>query len=273
MPLDLIPFFLLTYAISWLVWCSTKSTEDANQILFWVAGFAPTIVATILTFAKQKWQGVKQLFRIKWRSKPIWYLIALLATPLTLLLALGINILLGGSLPRYVDAIHMIKSIDDLPMVIIIFLYIFFFTAVGEEFGWRAYALPRLQMTFSPFFASLILGVVWGLWHLPLFGILGDFHQQLPISWFILQVLGTTFIFTWLYNQTNGNIMISLIFHTSTNFSIALLPIMPLDNNGSLTPLWIAVGLLWIMVFIIIRINRIEFFLNNQKELTHTTHG
>lgn len=260
MQFDLILFFLLTYGVSWSIWFTTKISADANQILFWIAGFAPTMIAAIMSLATYKLQGLKQLFRINWRSKPIWYLIAFLVTPICLLLAIGINVLFGGEMPKYIDSIHMVTSVNELPILIIIFLYIFVFTAVGEEFGWRAYALRKLQAAYSPFIASLVLGLVWGFWHFPLFRIMGDFHQQLPLSWFILQVLGITFIFTWLYNHTSGNIFVSLIFHTSTNFSISLLPIMPLDNYGSLAPLWIAIILLWVFVVIIILFDRKNFF-------------
>jgi membrane protease YdiL (CAAX protease family) len=159
----------------------------------------------------------------------------------------------------------MVTSLEQWPLVIVVFVYIFVFTALGEEIGWRGFVLPRLLNRFSPFTASIILGLVWTIWHLPLFWISGDFHQQLPFSWFLLQIFGSTFIYTWLFNRTNGSLMVALVFHTSSNAAVGLLPILPADNGGSLQPLWLVVALLWVLVGIIIWFERLFFFVGPES--------
>ena len=268
MSAGLLTYFVLTYLLSWGIWGSIALTGLSNQWLFWLAGFAPTLSALILTVLQNGWSGVRQLLRLRWQVKPIWYVISLLGTPLVMLFALGLHVALGGDWPQYIDPNHLVTSPEQWPLVIVVFLYVFVFTALGEEVGWRGYALPRLQACFSPFTASLILGTVWALWHLPLFWLAGDFHQQLPISWFLLQVLGSTFLYTWMYNRTNGSLLIALLFHTSSNAAVGLLPVLPLDNGGSLRPLWLTVSLLYLAVGLVFWFTRSTFFVSHYHQLS-----
>ncbi|MGB5048999.1 MAG: type II CAAX endopeptidase family protein, partial [Caldilineaceae bacterium] len=190
MNTTLIIFFALTTLLSWGIWIPLALTGNSNQWLFWLAGFAPTLSALALTAFQSGRAGLRGLLRLRWRVKAIWYFISLLGTPLVMLAALVLQVALGGDRPRYADPNHLVTSLAQWPLVIVVFLYVFVFTSLGEEIGWRGYALPRLQAHFSPFAASLILGLIWAFWHLPLFWMADNFHQQLPVSWFILQVLG-----------------------------------------------------------------------------------
>lgn len=253
-------YFGLTFLLSWGIWIPMAAEGESNQLLFWLAGFAPTLAAVFLTASQGGRAGLRRLLRMEWRVKPHWYLISLLGTPLVMMIALGLHVALGGEPPQYADPNHLVTSLEELPLIIVVFLYVFIFTALGEEIGWRAYALPRLQSYFSPFISSLILGLVWAFWHLPLFWMTGNFHQQLPVSWFLLQVLGSTFLYTWMYNRTNGSLLIVLLFHTSSNAAVGLLPVLPADNAGSLRPLWLVVGLLWLAVGLILVYDRQKFF-------------
>ena len=268
MNTGLLPYFVLTYLLSWSIWIPLALTGLSNQWLFWLAGFAPSFSALALTAFQGGRDGLSRLLRFRWKTKPIWYAISILGTPIVMLAALGLQVALGGDWPQYIDPNHLVASLEQWPLVIVVFMYIFIFTALGEEIGWRAYALPRLQARFSPFTASLILGTVWAFWHLPLFWIMGDFHQQLPISWFLLQVLGSTFLYTWMYNRTNGSLLIALLFHTSSNAAVGLLPVLPLDNGGSLRPLWLTVSLLYLAVGLVFWFTRNTFFISHYHQLS-----
>ena len=92
---------------------------------------------------------------------------------------------------------------------------------------------------------SLIIGVIWGAWHLPLFWLPGNFHQTIPLSLFLLQSVALAVIYTWLHNNTKGSLLIALLFHTASNVTLGVLPVLPMDTGGDLVPLWLTVGLLW----------------------------
>ena len=258
-------FFLLVYLLSWSIWIPLGLTNISSQWLFWLAGFGPSLVALALTVFHDGWKGIRRLLQPGWNVRAVWYLVSLLATPFVMLVAVGLHMALGGKRPAYIDPNHMVNSLEQWPIVIVVFLYVFIFTALGEEVGWRAYVLPRLQDRFSPFLSSLILGFVWAFWHLPLFWMADNFHQQLPLSWFVLQVLGSTFLYTWFYYRTDGSLSIALLFHTSSNAAVGLLPILPLDNGGSLRPLWLVVGVLWLVVFFVLWFERGFFFSNRNR--------
>ena len=259
--LDLLSFFGMTFLISWGIWILLINTESQSQIGFWVAGFGPTLSATTLHLLNKTWRNLGNLFRYPWHIQAHWYLISIFGTPMVMLVALGFHIGMGGSLPRYIDTNHMVTSLEQWPLILIVYGYIFIFTALGEEIGWRGYALPRMLNRFSPFITSILLGIIWACWHLPLFWISGDFHQQLPISWFILQILGSTFIYTWIFKHTKEKLWPALLFHTSSNAAVGLLPILPLDNSNSLRPLWLVVIFLWIAVGVLLWFERKSFFL------------
>ncbi len=253
-------FIGIAYFLSWSVWIYSILVGETNQYLVWLAGIGPTISAMLLIAYQQGFSGVKRLFYLGWRVGSFWYFISFLGTPLVMLVSLGLHVMMGADSPQFIDPNHMVTSLNQWLFIIVVFAYIFIFTALGEEIGWRAYLLPRLQKSFSPFISSLLLGLVWALWHLPLFWMSDNFHQQLPISWFLLQILGSTFIYTWIFNRTRGSLLIALLFHTSSNAAVGLLPILPLDNGGSYRPLWLTLIILWFLVFLMLWHERRLFF-------------
>ncbi len=149
---NLFLFFGLSFLISWSVWIFQIRSEHSSQILFWVAGFGPTLAALILTAGSGGKTAVKGFLRriFQWRAGLLWYGISLLGTPLVMLLALGVHMLIGGGRPQFVDPNHLVTSIEQWPGILIVFGYVFVFTALGEEPGWRGYALPRLKTRLFP---------------------------------------------------------------------------------------------------------------------------
>jgi membrane protease YdiL (CAAX protease family) len=105
--------------------------------------------------------------------------------------------------------------------------------ANGEEIGWRGYVLPRLQAKYSALAASLIVGVIWGFWHLP------KFLSHWDTTAFVLFMIGTTakaVLYTWLYNNTRGSLLLTILFHASGNAGGVFLPVANTvaDDNTSL---------------------------------------
>lgn len=148
--------------------------------------------------------GVKTYFSrlVRWRAGVQWYGIALL-TPFVLgFIAYGLSTVLGaeatGSFPAF-DAVAMV------------FVFSFFTIALGEEPGFRGFSLPRFMRGRSAFTASLIVGVLHAIWHLPL--VIGGEESVV----FLLNPLGAAVLFTWIFNHTNGSVLIAMLLHASSD--------------------------------------------------------
>ncbi len=250
-------FFIITFVFSWLFWFSGAKDNSAFLV---IGTFGPTVTALSLTVIFQGLPGIRSIVSrlLRWKVKFYWYLIIFGSTSIIPLLAIWIFSLQGGTI---------IQTNDPRQWYLIIpaFFQILFLSVLGEEIGWRGYALPLMQKNLTPFLSSIILGIIWGIWHLPLFWMAGNFHSQIPFSLFILQSVALTIVMTWLYNRTSNSLFTVHIFHAASNTFLGVLPIMPENTGGSLIPLWIAVGLLWVFTFAIMIIDRKEFF--HKKEL------
>jgi membrane protease YdiL (CAAX protease family) len=101
----------------------------------------------------------------------------------------------------------------------------FFGGPLGEEPGWRGFALPRLQVLHGPLLGSLILAPLWALWHLPLFFIpSGDSPLTMfNLGLFLISITFSTIIYTWVFNNTKGSVLMTMLVHTSNNAFLALL--------------------------------------------------
>ncbi|MCX7854274.1 MAG: CPBP family intramembrane metalloprotease, partial [Caldilineales bacterium] len=122
-----------------------------------------------------------------------------------------------------------------------------------EEFGWRGYALPRLQSRFDALTSSVILGFFWWLWHLPAVFIPGRFMTDDPVVFLSLLVVITltSILFTWIYNNTNGSVLAAILTHTAMNWSIwSAMPSMKIDLPTS----GFMIAFLAIAVLVIVRI-------------------
>jgi membrane protease YdiL (CAAX protease family) len=202
-------YVLLAVLISWLPWYATGSG-------FFVCGASIAGIITIaLTAGKQ---GMRDLVRrtLRWRTSVLWWAMALLFTGLLVLPAIGIRYALDGTRPSFA----FFK--ESAAMIPVFFLYTLLGGPLGEEFGWRGFALPRLQRKWSPVMASAVIGVVWALWHLPLFFQEDSFQGQMGFEYLplylVAEVALATFI-TWVYNKTKGSLLVGgIIMHNADNF-------------------------------------------------------
>jgi membrane protease YdiL (CAAX protease family) len=137
------------------------------------------------------------------------------------------------------------------------FVRIFFLGGpLGEEIGWRGFALPRLQARRTAFDASVLLGVIWGLWHIPLYFVQGTGQFEtlragtdpaFAIGGFVGWTIGLSVLFTWLFNQTRGSLLVMMLFHAAVNLSV-FLPAL-LGSTGIVSLLNVAVT--WIVALIV----------------------
>jgi membrane protease YdiL (CAAX protease family) len=220
---NLINFFIFAFIWAWILWTPRifYSYGIEPPIILLILGefavFAPSIAAFVLTFRKSGGQGAKDLFKRGWtfKFKKIW-LIPIILLPLAISgLALLITSLIQSTTPTFSD-----------PFFLLVNLIIMFFIGgpLAEEYGWRGYALDRLQSKFNALVSSLILGLIWGLWHLPLFFITGTTQSFLPWYEYLILQVTITITYTWFHNNTrdlegNPNIIVSMLYHLFGNFS------------------------------------------------------
>ena len=241
----LLIYFCLVFALTWGVWLPMAVLRVDNPI-YKLGTFAPTLVALALIWTRQGVSGLKDLLQkmLDWRVHIGWYLFCFFVAVPIVLLSIWTYVWLGGKKPQFNDP-------AQLYLVVPAFLYVLFFSVLGEEIGWRGYALPRLLENFNALTSSLILGLIWGIWHLPLFWMAGNFHANIPFSAFLLQVIAFSIVYTWMFVGTNGNLLLPHLFHAASNTTLGVLPILPMNTGGALRPMWIAVGL-WCLVAITI---------------------
>jgi len=173
-----------------------------------------------------------------------WWLPTLLLMPIIGFLTAAILSLLGTEIPDW--------TAPTLVTALVTTITILFIGGGLEEFGWRGYALDRMQNGKNAVVASLVLGFFWGLWHLPLFFMEGTTQAEaaIPIWEFILQIMVLSVLFTWLYNNTGGSLLVAILFHTIGNTTGALLPPYFATEIGR----WVYFGLLLITSITIVLI-------------------
>jgi membrane protease YdiL (CAAX protease family) len=164
------------------------------------------------------------IWRVGWK----WYLAAFLPAPSLIVLAVYIHAALTGTMPDFstVMAREIFGESANLWLFVLPFFLVDFITN-GEEIGWRGYVLPRLQAKYNALISTLIVGVIWGLWHLPKF----LSHWSIAsFGWFMLHTLAFSIILTWLYNSTRGSLLMVAIMHASAN-TVGVF--MPMANTVS----------------------------------------
>ena len=152
----------------------------------------------------------------RWRVSPIFYLAAIGLPLIAYAIGLAAYVLLGNQAP-------------DLPGEITIVGLVLFVLVIGEEIGWRGFMLPVLLGRMSPLLASLVVGVLWALWHAPLYFIPGMPSEGDPYLAFVAWVIPLTFVLTWLWLRTRS-VIVATVAHGSANLVSGL--VLPLDDAG-----------------------------------------
>ena len=227
--MNLIIFFILSFLISWLLWIPSVLVtagiiaSGPIQILGNFAVFGPFIAAFVLSSMRAEKGEAKRLFLSGWNFKfdKKW------------IMALFIPIIISGLALLIVSFIEPMDRFQYAPPIIMwipnFFLYYFIGGPFTEEYGWRGYALDRLQAKYNSLYTSLILGFIWGLWHLPLFFIEGTVQSYIPIYEFVLVQMLSSVLYTWILNNNrdeegNVNVFLAIMYHAMGNFSSMIFP-------------------------------------------------
>jgi membrane protease YdiL (CAAX protease family) len=236
-------FFLIAYTFSWIVMIPYVLSVWGNwrgdfTVIFVIKSFGPALAAFVMTNLLEGKAGVRRLQqRIKqWRAGWPWYLFILVGIPALTLLGIIIQ---PGALAGF----------QGLPPLLLVSYAVYFVVVIfgggplGEEPGWRGFALPRMQPRYGPLWGTLLLGVGWCCWHFPDFltpaqgggpgtglaTILTNF------SMFFLMVIALAIIFTWVFNHTAGSVFIAIVLHASVNTpQLVLVPLFPAVGYTSL---------------------------------------
>ena len=211
-------FFILAIGLTW-IFLITDALGSQGILpfrlplpLMIVMGYMPTLAAVIVTAQTKGKDGVRALFRklLIGRVGLRWYLVAVLGLVAVYITAIVLHNLIPGSaaLPILSDKLPPLSlpqlALYVLPMFLVITL------VNGEELGWRGFALPRLQAKYNALTSSLILGMIWTLFHLPLFfTVTGSSQSDWPFASFLLSTVALSVLYTWVFNNTRGSVLLA----------------------------------------------------------------
>jgi membrane protease YdiL (CAAX protease family) len=209
-----------------------------------------SVLMTGLTIGKE---GVTSLLKryLHWRVGWQWYLMAFGLLPVLWIAGVYLYAALVRLPPDFstIMAYDIFGQSANLPLFVVPFFLIDIITN-GEEIGWRGYSLPRLQTKYSALTSTLILGVVWGFWHLPKF--LSNFNAT-ALTWFMVHIIAFAVILTWLYNGTRGSLLLVAICHAASNTVNIFLPVAN-TTSGENMGAYITIVLLEAVTAIIVTI-------------------
>lgn len=267
---SLLRFFSLTYAVTWTCFIaaaamsgSVASTAPAlaglRELLLLLGTFAPALVALWLTARADGSAGAISLLRrlFEWHVGLRWYVFAV-AYMAAIKLAVALVHRVGtGAWPRFGhEAWYVIVAAIVLSTVV--------GGQAGEEIGWRGYALPRLAARFGLGGGSVLLGLIWACWHLPLFFIPGIDKYGQSFLVYVLQVTALSVAIAWLYGHTNGSLLLAMLMHSAVNQSKDIVPsavlttTSPFALSASLVA-WLTLTLMWIgAAYFLVRMPKTE---------------
>lgn len=213
----LVPFLVISFGLTWGLAALLMLFYDQiiaifgevgySNPLFILAVFAPGIAGVFLVWRHYGLEGLVSFFRrlTLWRTTLIWWIFLIAGIPLLFYISAALK----GPIS---DPFPFSPWYQVLPA-----LALALFIGPIEEFGWRGVALPLLQRRFAPFWAALILGAIWGLWHIPAFLIGGTPQSAWDFAPYFIGVIALSVILTPIFNSARGSLLIPLLFHFQIN--------------------------------------------------------
>jgi len=225
-------------------------------VLWLVMGYMPTLAAVIVTGLTQGREGVRALFRklLIARVGFKWYLFAIFGLAVVCIVDILLSNQLGSSPARLILPEEALAAgpIGLLLNAVLGFLIRGVFN--GEELAWRGAALPRLQAKYNALTSSLILSIPWILFHLPLFFTKGSTQENMSFVAYAVQLAATSILFTWLYNNTRGSVLLAYLMHAAMNTWTEFFAIDPANPFQG----WMLNGVLIVIAVIAIAVSGAE---------------
>lgn len=222
-------FFVLTFAITWLSQGPAVLSQrglipvPVEATMPWVGLglFGPILAAMLLSWFEARGAGLRALFRQlgSWRAKMHWYVVALLLPGAILALGMALHNLLTSG-----EHLPVLYAPREAPRLVALVLIPF-----TEEIGWRGFVFPKLQQRFGPLWASLLFGVLWALWHVPMF-LLAELDWS-AFLWSVSLLVAGSVVFTWLFNRPGGGLPLVILAHMGAHLNNSHLAL-----PGDLTP-------------------------------------
>jgi len=183
---------------------------------------------------------------VRWRVGWQWYVVVILGPAVFSLAVAGVYTLFGGSWAEAAPPAILAGPLLLLPL----FLAILTLTdGLGEELAWRGFALPRLLTRYNALVASVVLGVIWALWHLPLLWTQGNGMFHLPVWLLLLDLTAKSILFTWVFLHTRGSVLIAMLFHGATNLFLVSPEVA---STGDFQVAVLAMVAKWVLVGIVL---------------------
>jgi len=246
MKKSIITYFVLAYALSWcafipLALSAQGILQGVPSWLHFVGAFGPLLAAFFVTWRTNGKAGLRELLgrMTRWRIGLRWILIAILSPVVLFMIAILILRMVTGTWPN-LDQFGFIAEFPRLSWIGGWLLWILTF-GLGEETGWRGFALPRLQNSLNARSASLILGLLWAGWHIPVF----FYNYEISffgILAFLIGILSGSAFLTWLYNSTVGSVLATILWHGAYNAAVA-------GAQGEISAM-VTAGIILLVIFI-----------------------
>lgn len=216
-----------TFAISWSLWAAAVLLDGSAWAMpLRIAGTFGPATAVLLTVRRRHGRpAVLEALRshVRWRGTGTATLLAAGLPPILVGLALAADVALGGT--------WTVEPPPPLAWPVILMYVLVLGGPLGEELGWRGHLLPRLEIRHGPHVATVLVGLVWTMWHLPLFLMADTVQRQVPLWLFAWQILATSFIYTWLQHRTPRSLIPALVLHTCFNTTVGIGLIGPEGAN------------------------------------------
>lgn len=227
---QLITYFMITIGVTWLLWLPSVLKGMGYEvpvvllIIAMMASFTPSITGLIMERRVLGKSGFRNEMkeRLSWRFAKRWLLLMPVLFLIIAVVSIGVAYLAEPDFQIYESPPFYMYPLVYVQILII-------GGALGEEFGWRGFAYGRMRMIMKPLRATLILGLIWSAWHVPLFFMVGTVQSNLPIWQFMLQNTMLAFFYTWLYERNNGSLWLMIGLHAAANTASAMVPYWTTD--------------------------------------------